>query len=158
MSSVRGMSRFDYQSCVDKGLLRRIPASGENAAQSLRTAGRWLDEAKKGIAGGAYNSSVLASYTAMFHSARAVLFFDGFREKSHFCIARYLEEKYVKPGLLESRFVELLDHYRELRHDDQYGITFSSVKDEAVKALGVAERFIKRMEALLASRGLKRPI
>lgn len=151
------MSRFDYQSCLDKGLLRRVPASQENAAQSLRTAGRWLEEARKGIRGEAYNSSVMASYTAMFHSARAVLFFDGFREKSHFCIARYLEEKYVKAGLLEGQFVELLDHYRELRHDDQYGITFSSVKDEAVKVLGVAEGFVKRMEALLATKGVPLP-
>ena len=47
----------------------------------------------------------------------------------------------------------MLDHYRELRHDDQYGITFTSVKDEAVKVLGVAEEFVKRMDALLASRG-----
>ena len=153
MCTVMKTSRFDYQSCIDKGLLRRVPASQENAAQSLRTAGRWLEEARKGIRGEAYNSSVLAAYTAMFHSARAVLFFDGFREKSHFCIARYLEEKYVKAGLLESRFVELLDHYRELRHDDQYGLTFSSVKDDAVKVLGVAEVFVKRMDALLASRG-----
>ena len=154
---VTRMSRFDYQSCLDKGLLRRVPASSENAAQSLRTAKRWLEESGKGMAGGAYNSSVLASYTAMFHSARSVLFFDGFREKSHFCVARYLEEKYVKPGVLEGRYVDLLDHYRELRHDDQYGITFGTMKDEAEKVLGVARGFVERMEMLLESRGLRLP-
>ena len=148
------MSRYDFQSCIDKGLLRPVPASKENAARSLKTANRWLEEARRGFEGGAFNSSVLASYTAMFHSARAVLFFDGFREKSHFCIARYLEEKYVKTKLLEASWVQLLDHYRELRHDDQYSMTFLTIKDEAQKALDMAGAFIKRMEALLGTKGL----
>lgn len=56
-------------------------------------------------------------------SARAILFFDGYREKSHACIARYLEEKYTKNKLLENRWIELLDHYRELRHGDQYDLS-----------------------------------
>jgi uncharacterized protein (UPF0332 family) len=148
------MNRYDFRSCIDKGLLRPIPASKENAGRSLKTAYRWLKEARRGFDGGAYNSSVLASYTAMFHSARAVLFFDGFREKSHFCIARYLEEKYVKTNLLEASWVQLLDHYREIRHDDQYSMTFLTVKDEAQKALKTAGEFIKRMETLLGSKGL----
>jgi uncharacterized protein (UPF0332 family) len=148
------MSRYDYQSCIEKGLLRPVPASKENAARSLKTANRWLEEARKGFKGDAFNSSVLASYTAMFHSARAILFFDGFREKSHFCIARYLEEKYVKTQLLEANWVQLLDHYRELRHDDQYSMTFLTIKDEARKALDMTGAFIKRMEALLGSKGM----
>ena len=47
-----------------------------------------------------FSSSILASYMVMFHAARTILFFDGFREKSHACVARYLEEKYVKTGKL----------------------------------------------------------
>jgi uncharacterized protein (UPF0332 family) len=148
------MSHYDYQSCIDKGLLRPVPASRENAGRSLKTAHRWLEEAMRGFEGGAFNSSVLASYTAMFHSARAVLFFDGFREKSHFCIARYLEEKYVKTKVVEASWVHLLDHYRELRHEDQYSMTFLTIKDEARKALDMAGAFIKRMETLLGSKGL----
>ena len=88
----------------------------------------------------------------MFHSARAILFFDGFREKSHYCIARYLEEKYVKKNLLENKWVELLDHYRELRHDSQYDISFFTSKNEAESALKTAKEFVERMTILLKKR------
>lgn len=133
-------------------MLRKIPPSKEKARNSMETALKWLEEAKKNLDSEAFNSSVLSSYLAMFHSARALLFSDGFREKSHYCIARYLEEKYVKKKLLESKWINLLDHYRELRHNDQYSITFFTTKDEAENALNTAKEFIERMRKLL-SRG-----
>lgn len=84
----------------------------------------------------------------MFHSARAILFFDGYREKSHACIARYLEEKYAKKKLLEIRWIELLDYYRELRHGDQYDLVFLITEQEAKNALNNAYEFVKRMKKL----------
>ncbi len=149
---MRKLKKFDFESCIKEGLLRSIPSSKEKAEGSLNAALRWLDEAEKDLIGEAFNSSVLSSYLAMFHSARALLFLDGYREKSHFCIARYLEEKYVKKKLLESKWVELLDHYRELRHNDQYSISFFATKDEAENALKTAKEFIERMSGLLQAR------
>jgi len=76
-------------------------------------------------------SCVLVSYLAIFHAARAILFADGFREKSHFAVARYLESRYVDKGLLEEKWVKLLDHYREMRHQDQYSTSFFTTEEEA---------------------------
>jgi uncharacterized protein (UPF0332 family) len=90
---IRMLLRF--KNCVEKGLLRKIPASEDNAIRSINKAESWLKEAEKSFQGEAYDSSVLSSYLAMFHSARAILFLDGYREKSHACVARYLEEQYV---------------------------------------------------------------
>ena len=87
---------FNYNDCVREGLLRRIPPSKDKAAQSLKKAREWLKEAENSLRGNALNSSILASYMGMFHAARTILFLDGFREKSHACVARYLDEKYVK--------------------------------------------------------------
>ena len=84
----------------------------------------------------------------MFHAARAILFLDGFREKSHACVARYLEEKYVKTGKLNKKWVELLDHSREIRHNDQYDLSFFSTKEEAVNALESANNFLSAMDSL----------
>jgi len=146
------LKRFDFEDCIREGLLRNIPPSREKADGSIRAANKWLEEAEKGLKNGIFNSSVLSSYLAMFHSARAILFFDGFREKSHYCIARYLEEKYVKNNLLESKWVELLDHHRELRHDSQYDISFFTSKNEAESALKTAKEFVERMSILLKKR------
>lgn len=139
---------FRYEDCLEKGLLRKIPPSKENAGRSLKKADKWLEEAAEAFKSDIFNSSVLASYMTMFHAARAILFLDGFREKSHACVARYLEERYVKTGKLEKNWIELLDHYRDIRHDDQYGLTFFSTKEEAEKSLESASLFLERIKIL----------
>ncbi|MBN1522383.1 MAG: HEPN domain-containing protein [Candidatus Aureabacteria bacterium] len=128
-----------------------MPASKEKALQSIEKAKRWLEEACKANESIAFDSSVLASYLAMFHASRAILFFDGYREKSHACVARYLEEKYVKTGKFEKEWVELLDHHREIRHAGQYDLSFSATEDESEKALDSSSKYVERMEALLKS-------
>jgi len=143
---------FDFEDCVREGLLRRVPPSPNNADYSMTTACKWLKEAEKDFESGAFNSSILASYLAMFHAARALLFFDGFREKSHYCIARYLDEKYAKSGALEKRWIELLDHYREMRHSSQYDINFFTNRQEAENALKNAKKFTDEMKILLEKR------
>ncbi|KAA0010502.1 MAG: HEPN domain-containing protein [Thermoplasmata archaeon] len=138
-----------FEDCISKGLLRKIPPSKEKAENSIKFAMEWLDEAGKSLTAGAFNSSVLCSYLSMFHSARAILFYDGFREKSHYCVARYLEENYVKKGLLEAKWVDLLDHYRDLRHTSQYSVESFATKEEAENALETAKKFLERMKKLL---------
>ena len=139
---------FNYNDCMKEGLLRKIPPSKDKATQSLKKAQEWLKEAENSLKGNAYSSSILASYMVMFHAARAILFFDGFREKSHACVARYLEEKYVKTGKLDKKWIELLDYSREIRHDDQYDLSFFSTKEEAGNALKSANDFLAAMDSL----------
>lgn len=143
------LKRFELRDCIDQGLIRPVPPSAEKAAGSIKAADRWLEEAEKGMRSEAYGSSVIASYMAMFHSSRAILLRDGYREKSHYCIARYLEEKYAKKGLMEKKWIELLDHSRELRHESQYDVSFFATKEDAESALQTAKAFVERMKALI---------
>ena len=138
-----------FKECIEKELLKRIPPSEENCTRSLNKAKKWLEEAEKSFENKIYQSSVLSSYLAMFHSARAILFRDGYREKSHYCVARYLEEKYVKTGKLERKWVELLDYYREMRHNNQYDLSFFVSEKEAKNSLISAREFFERMEKLI---------
>lgn len=144
------MKRFSLDDCLREGLLRRVPPSPQRADGSLKAAYRWLEDAQRSIDAGAYNPSVLSSYLAMFHSSRAILYLDGYREKSHYCIARYLD-KYVADGRLETRWVELLDHQRELRHESQYNFSFITTKTEAEATLTAAKTFVTRMASLKES-------
>ena len=143
------LKQFDFDDCIREGLLRKIPPSKEKAEGSIKAAGRWLEEAETNLKNGTLNSAALSAYLAMFHSARAILFFDGFREKSHYCIARYLEENYAKKNLLENKWVELLDHNRELRHTSQYDISFFTSKEEAESMIKTAKDFVERIKTLL---------
>ncbi|ASJ09570.1 HEPN domain-containing protein [Thermococcus siculi] len=118
---------------------------------SIKRAEEWLEEARRNMEFGSYRTSLMASYLAMFHAARAVLFRDGWREKSHYCVARYLEEFYVKSGKLEGSWVELLDRMRELRHEDQYDISYTPEPEEVEEALKVAKDFIKIIKSLVGA-------
>ena len=140
---------FDFNECMKKGLLRKTDPSGVKARKSLEASLKWLEEALRSLEGEALRSSLLSAYMAVFHAARAILFLDGYREKSHACIARYLEEKYVKQGLLESKWVEMLDHFREVRHADQYSFNFFTSGEEAENTLSESREFVSRMKKLL---------
>ncbi len=140
-----------FKNCIEKGLLRKIPASEDNAIRSINKAKHWLREAETTLQSEAYDSSVMSSYLVMFHSARAILFFDGYREKSHVCVARYLEEQYVNKKKLEKKWVELLDHHREIRHENQYDLSFFSTDEDTVNALEVAKQFFERMKLLIGT-------
>ncbi|RMD45849.1 HEPN domain-containing protein [Candidatus Pacearchaeota archaeon] len=143
--------KFDVKRLVELGLLRKIPVSREKAQDSIKTAESWLSEGKKNLRSKAFRSCLLSSYLAMFHSGRAVLFVNGYREKSHFAVARFLEDFYVRKNLLEKKWVEILDYYRETRHDDQYGTSFIATEQEAKNALRSAQEFVERIKALLDS-------
>jgi len=142
-------TRYSIDKLLEEGLLRKIPASKERAEESFRTAESWLNEAENNLQSKALRSCIISSYLAMFHSARGVMFAAGFREKSHFSVARYLEDKYVKKNLLEEKWIELLDHYRETRHDDQYSTSFFATEDDAGKALSSAKEFVTRIRNLV---------
>jgi uncharacterized protein (UPF0332 family) len=139
---------FNYNDCIKANLLRRVPPSKDKAMQSLKKATVWLKESEKSLDADATSSSILASYMSMFHAARSILFIDGFREKSHACVARYLEEKYVKIKKLDRKWIELLDYSRETRHNDQYNLSFFSTEDDAKNALQSAQSFFHEMERL----------
>lgn len=141
--------KFDLNRLLNEKLLAKIPQSKEKAKGSMKTAREWITEANKSLSNGLYKSSVLTAYLGMFHSARAILYLDGFREKSHFAIARYLETAYVSEDKLEKEWVELLDYCRELRHNDQYRTSFFVSAEEAQDYVKKAESFVKRIEKLM---------
>lgn len=138
-----------YNDCLKKGMLKPVPPDKLNSDNSMIKAGEWIDEAEKSLSGGALKVSLYAAYMAMFHAARAVLYRDGMREKSHFCLARYLEAEYAEKGRLESEWIKLLDFQRESRHSTQYDISFSATEADDIKAIETTKNFVKRIELLL---------
>jgi len=123
--------------------------SKEKALKSIKKARRWLDEAQKNFDFGLFDSCLVSSYSAMFHAARTLLLKDGFRERSHYCVARYLEEKYVDKNKLDHVVVDLLDRFRELRHEDLYELDFFATKEDAKGAIENARIVIEEIEKLV---------
>ncbi len=95
---VNHLTRLDE--CYERGLLRKVADSNDKAMQSLAQAREWVTEAGYDCDASTLRSALMAAYRGYFHAARAVLFRDGVREKSHYCIGVYLES-YREKGLLQ---------------------------------------------------------
>jgi len=132
---------------MEKGLIKRSPPSGEQALLSIEKAEDVLEDAKANLEEDRFNAAAMLAYVSMLNAARAVLFRDGYREKSHYCISRYLEEKYG--DMLGSDVVKLLDAYRETRHEMQYSAAYNASPAEAEEMVGFAEKFLKKIEEIM---------
>lgn len=142
-------SRIEFKDCIEQKLLRKVIPSADKAKKGIDKARIFLEQAKKAFTIGAYDSSLMTCYKAIFLSAKSVLLKDGYREKSHACVARYLEEKYSSTGEIDIKWVELLDRYRDLRHDDEYNVFFFASKEDCHELIKFASEFIDEMENLI---------
>lgn len=143
----------NIEDCFRQGLLRRVEPSLTKSKESMAEAREWLSEARKNVDAEAYKSAISSLYLAIFHSARAVLFRDGVREKSHYCVGVYLE-KYVEQGVLEEDWILIFDRMRSVRHTDQYSFQVHPSKEEVESGIDIAGKFVNRMEKLLNETGI----
>ena len=127
--------------CLRRGLLKRIPVDNENALRSLELSESNIEDAAENLRIRRYRVVVVSSYTAMFHAARAILFRDGVKERSHECIPIYIKESY--PQL--ERIANTLDAYRRFRHNAIYGLDLTLDETEARAALDSARELLEEV-------------
>lgn len=134
----------ELDDCFDKGLLKMSLPDIAKARASLKIAKANLQDGKTHLANKMYNWGFIASYTSMFHCARALLFKDGLKERSHYCLCSYVREKYL--GIIEMKYLNELDILREQRHRIFYGDDEVVVKEvlesEADSAVKLSEGFM----------------
>jgi uncharacterized protein (UPF0332 family) len=133
--------------CFRKGLLKRTSPDTENTARSLELSTNNIEDAIANLSIHRYRVVAISSYSAMFHAARAVLFRDGIKERSHECIPVYLKEKYPE---LETH-ANILDSYRRFRHDAIYGLDFVMDEEEARAALDFAKEFLEKIKIFVGN-------
>jgi uncharacterized protein (UPF0332 family) len=138
---------IELEECFNKGLLRKIPPSREKAKESLEKAITFLDEADANLEENRIPSTTIMAYLAMFNSARALLFKDGYREKSHACVARYVEEKYGDK--ISQEAIDLLDRYRSIRHMVQYDESYFPTEEEAREMMEFAKKFVETVRKII---------
>lgn len=115
----------------------------------MEIAGQRLKEAGTSFKNGVYSGALILSYTAMFHAARAVLFKDGWAEKSHVCVAAYLKERYVQTEKLERRYLSMFDTGRIERHETLYGLEATTSSEDAEHVLNKAKEFVTKVAEIV---------
>ena len=139
----------EVKKCFEEGLLKiRSPSIGL-ARKSIKQAESFLYDAEKLIESGMTRMSVIALYNAFFHAARALLFKDGIKERSHYCLARYIETEYVSKGKLDKKFVFALDNLRDLRHASQYSLNALVIDENLNDFFDLCIEFISKVEKIV---------
>lgn len=139
---------MNVKDCLEKGLLKKESPSRSNAIKSLENASLKLGKAKKLLELEILDMAEVNCYSSMFHASRALLFRDGYREKSHYAIYIYLKEKYFDK--IEPRFLNELNTLRMERHEIFYGLDEEKFdKKQIGKQLLIAEDFIRSIRHIL---------
>lgn len=139
----------DVEKCFEKKHLMRSSPSMGLAEKSLKQARIFLTDAEDMAKFEKERMEIIALYNAFFHAARSLLFKDGIKERSHFCVARYVEEKYVKTKLLPIKFLNCLDLLRDIRHDTQYSLDEVIFEEDLEELTEICKQFISAAERLL---------
>ena len=139
---------LEFQRCLDKHWLVRMPEARSLSSRELDVAGDDLTEAQAAYERRSYKWSTIQAYYAMFHAARALLYSQGYREKSHRCLSVAMRHLFVAKGILEAVLIDGLDDVRALREDADYRTEFSPIGAE--HSVNVARQLVDRAGELLA--------
>jgi uncharacterized protein (UPF0332 family) len=135
-----------FEECLKKGLIKPFPRNTENIGRELASAEYDRRLAHESFSREDYLWATVQAYYAMFHSARAVLFDAGYREKSHQCVGIFLG-KLVDDARLDSRYYNYFFVVREMREKANYELSYS--RENAEIALKFADAFLEKMNSLI---------
>lgn len=135
--------------CFSKGLLKRIEKSPAFARQDFERADFFLGEARELAEMKKTEMAFIALYNAPFHSARALLYLDGVKEKSHYCLQKYVEEKYGGPGLLDKSDLALFDLLRTTRQEVQYGLYKTTAEEDAFGLCNKTQKLLNKAKYIV---------
>jgi len=137
---------MDIQECLEKRYLIKEEVRKDLIDKEIKECNYDLGKAKETFSSGDHKWSIVQCYYSMFHSAKAVCFKQGYREKRHFAVLIVLEDL-NKKGKLEVRFVNDFGAAISAREGADYRYAYS--EERAEQSLKMAEEFNKRMKELL---------
>jgi len=137
------MSQFKRY--IEEGRLTRIEIDRKLILKEVEGATSDLEEAKDSLRRKKFKWATVQGYYSMFHSARALLYSKGFREKSHYALLVALRELFkneLAPEILRD-FNEAMN----LREEADYGLVFS--EEAATSTVENAENFLQKAKRIL---------
>lgn len=136
-----GKIEDDFQECLAKGKIKVFADASKSVSKQLGIAASDLNEAREGLLKERWKWSTIQAYYSMFHTARALLFAKGFREKSHRCLRIAVAHLYAHEGDVFQRMIENFELAKQLREHADYADDFS--ENGARKLIVSAEKWLE---------------
>lgn len=138
----------EFQKLLEDRKLTKIRRDRKLVFKEISAAKSDLKDAKESIERKKCKWATIQGYYSMFHSARALLFEKGYREKSHYALLVAIRDLY--PNDIEHSLIREFEHAMYLRQEADYGLKFS--ENGATDVIETAERFLERAAAILKIR------
>jgi uncharacterized protein (UPF0332 family) len=133
------------QKLLEERKILRIRRDSALIAKEIAAAKADLKDAKESLALKKSKWATIQGYYAMFHSARALLYEKGFREKSHHALLVAVRELYLSE--IERSLIQEFEHGMYLRQEADYGLKFSGRGAQDV--IDIAEKMLERAKSIL---------
>lgn len=141
--------KITFKYCLAKKKIFHFKSARHLIKPEIEDAESDLQSAKGELSNSGYKWATIKGYYAMFHSARALLYSRGYREKGHYCLYLAIKEFFVKEKKIELSLAEEFNNCMILREEADYRRKFSQKGAEAtVKS---AEEFLKATKTILGN-------
>ena len=124
--------------------------SSNLASARLQQARNCLQSAEMNIAIGLFRDAANRSYYCIFHIMRALLALDRFDAKKHSGVISAFRQKYIKTGILDSKFSEIVGTDFTVRNKSDYEDFYVVSKSDVEAQLENAKTFLAAVEGYLA--------
>lgn len=131
----------EFQNCIKRKKIIKFEKAKEFVRNELDLAESDLNYAKDSLKEENYKWATIQTYYSMFHSARALIYSKGYRERSHYCLIIAIRALFVEKGLLDHSLVEALQLGKTLRENADYYGEFS--KEAATQMIEDTEEFLE---------------
>jgi len=137
---------MNIRKAIKEGILEKIDIDKKLISKEFSESEYDFEKAEKAFEEEDYKWCIIKCYYSMFHSARAILFKLGFKERRHFAIKVVLDDLNIK-GKLESIYVNDFKAAVSAREDADYHYSYSKESAEHIK--DIAEEFNNKMNDLV---------
>ena len=137
----------DFKKCLERKKIIPFAKGPDLIQKELMTSEDDLESARLGLKLKKFKWPTIQAYYSMFHSARALLYSEGFREKSHYCLLVAIKALFVEKGLLEMKFYDAFYAGMILRENAVYKSEFS--ESAALAIIKNASDFLQRVCKIL---------
>ena len=135
----------DFKACLDKGSLRKASIAPDLASKELDLAKADLNAAKSSLKGNDSKWDTVQAYYSMFHAGRALVYKEGYRERSHACLIIALKEIYQGKGL-DVGLIDAMQEAKALRENADYVGEFSH--DSAARLVEATKKFYSAAKSI----------
>jgi uncharacterized protein (UPF0332 family) len=137
----------EIQRLLNERKLVKAPISSDMISKEIAAAQSDLSDAQDSLQSNKFKWATIQGYYSMFHSARALLYSKGFREKSHIALFLALRALFYKE--IEASLIRQFEECMSLRQEADYGLTFS--ENGALEVIDGAEKMLAKSKQILRS-------